>query len=148
MRPLSSAFAAGLLLGVGLAVSQMVNPAKVIGFLDVAGAWDPSLLFVLGGAVVAATIGFGLAGRLTATPLFAEAFRSPTSRAIDLRLIAGSALFGVGWGLVGLCPGPAIAGFGLAPGSLALFVAAMLAGMGVFSLSESLLMQRHPPRSA
>lgn len=137
-----AALAAGLLFGVGLTVSQMVDPAKVIGFLDLAGDWDPSLAFVLAGAVATAGIGFRLFGRLRAAPLLAESFQTPAARTLDRRLIAGAAIFGVGWGLVGICPGPALAGLAIAPVQLALFVAAMLVGMAGFTLAESVLAQR------
>lgn len=120
---------AGLLFGIGLTLAQMVNPAKVLNFLDLAGSWDPSLAFVLGGATVTAAIGFRLVGQ-RATPLFADDFQLPTASAIDRPLILGAALFGVGWGLVGLCPGPAITAIAIAPGAVAIFVAAMLSGMG------------------
>ncbi len=142
MPKILAALAAGLLFGVGLTVSQMVDPAKVLGFLDLAGDWDPSLAFVLAGAVVTTAIGFRLVGRLRAAPLLAESFQTPTAWTIDRRLIAGAAIFGVGWGLVGICPGPALAGLALAPAQLALFVAAMLVGMAGFALTESVLAQR------
>ncbi len=122
---------AGLLFGIGLTLAQMVNPAKVLNFLDLAGSWDPSLAFVLGGATVTAAIGFRLVGQ-RATPLFADDFKLPTASAIDRPLIVGAALFGVGWGLVGLCPGPAIAALAIAPSKVAIFVVAMLSGMGLY----------------
>ncbi len=134
MVPIVAALAAGLLFGAGLAVAQMVNPAKVIGFLDIAGAWDPSLAFVLGGAVVTAALGFFIIRRVRTAPLFVAAFAAPVARAIDRPLVVGAILFGIGWGLVGLCPGPALAGLSIAPGRVALFVAAMIAGMAVFEL--------------
>ena len=130
MRQILAALAAGLLFGIGLTVSQMVNPAKVLNFLDLAGRWDPSLAFVLGGAVMTAALGFRFVRRRTA-PLFARAFRWPTARDIDRRLVLGAALFGLGWGLVGLCPGPAITALALAPRDVALFTLAMLAGMAI-----------------
>ena len=119
---------AGLIFGAGLIVSGMSDPAKVKNFLDVSGTWDPSLAFVMGGAVVVTAMGYRLAFQ-QAAPLFEEHFHVPTAPAIDARLIAGSALFGLGWGLSGFCPGPAIVAIALlAPGTLA-FVPAMLAGM-------------------
>jgi uncharacterized membrane protein YedE/YeeE len=130
-----AAFGAGLLFGLGLTVARMIDPAKVLGFLDLAGNWDPSLAFVLGGAVITSGIGFALAGRQSA-PLLADAFHMPTTRGLDRRLILGSALFGIGWGLVGICPGPALAGLAVAPAKLVLFVAAMLVGMAVYTLTE------------
>ena len=129
-----AALLSGLLFGAGLVVSQMVNPAKVLGFLDIAaawapgaGGWDPSLAFVMAGALAVTAVGFRLAARRPA-PILGGAFELPRSRDIDRRLVAGAALFGVGWGLVGFCPGPAIASlaFGL-PQSI-VFVAAMAAG--------------------
>lgn len=118
----------GLLFGLGLIVSGMSNPAKVLNFLDLFGTFDPSLAFVMGGAVVVAFIGF----RLVLTrekPLMAPRFQLPTRSDIDARLIVGPALFGIGWGLGGFCPGPAFTALGLAaPGTLA-FIPAMLAGM-------------------
>lgn len=119
---------AGLLFGAGLAVSGMADPAKVTNFLDIAGQFDPSLAFVMGGAVVVAFIGF----RLVLTrphPVFAPNFNLPTSRAIDARLLVGAGLFGIGWGLAGFCPGPALASLGLGATGTFIFVPAMLAGM-------------------
>ncbi|WP_294923361.1 DUF6691 family protein [uncultured Paracoccus sp.] len=122
--------AIGLLLGTGLVVSGMSDPAKVLNFLDIAGTWDPSLAFVMGGAVIVAFLGFRLVlGR--PAPVFSDAFQLPQRKDIDARLVLGAALFGIGWGLGGLCPGPALATVGLgAPGVLA-FVPSMLAGMWV-----------------
>lgn len=131
MATLLTALIAGLLFGIGLAVSQMVNPTKVLNFLDVAGTWDASLAFVLAGATGTAAIGFHLVRRRTA-PLFAPQFQIPTTRAIEPRLLIGAAIFGIGWGLAGLCPGPALAGLAILPNDIVLFVAAMLAGMAIF----------------
>lgn len=118
----------GLLFGVGLVVSGMSNPAKVLNFLDLAGSFDPSLAFVMGGAVIVAFFGFRLALSRPA-PLIEPGFHLPTRTDIDSRLIVGPALFGIGWGLGGFCPGPALTGLGLgAPGTL-VFVPAMFAGM-------------------
>ncbi|MCK0207614.1 YeeE/YedE family protein [Starkeya koreensis] len=120
--------ALGLLFGVGLVVSGMSDPAKVLNFLDLAGTFDPSLAFVMGGAVLVAFVGFRLV-LARDTPLRAPRFELPTRRDIDARLIVGPALFGIGWGLGGFCPGPAFTALGLgAPGTL-VFVPAMLAGM-------------------
>lgn len=129
-RPGFQALAAGLagvVFGLGLAIAQMTDPRKVLAFLDVAGAWDPSLLFVLGAAVAVTAIGFALAGR-RAAPWFDTHFHSPTARAIDHPLLLGAALFGVGWGLVGYCPGPAIASLGSANVELLWFLPALVAG--------------------
>jgi uncharacterized membrane protein YedE/YeeE len=124
------ALLAGTLFGVGLAVSGMANPQKVIGFLDVAGEWDPTLLFVMGGALLVTIPAFRLIlGR--PRPLLADRFALPTKSALDGRLLGGAALFGVGWGLSGLCPGPAVVAMvtGLLP--VFLFVAAMVGGMAI-----------------
>jgi len=119
---------AGAVFGAGLALSGMTDPAVVLGFLDLAGAWDPALLFVMIAAVPVTFLGYRLA-LAQARPLFADRFALPTARAIDARLIGGAALFGLGWGLAGWCPGPAIASL-TAPGPALLgFVAAMLAGL-------------------
>ena len=134
MRATASALMVGIVFGAGLALSDMINPARVLAFLDVAGAWDPTLAFVMGGALVPTAIAFAIRPRLT-RPLFAGAFSIPENRAPDRRLLLGSALFGVGWGLVGFCPGPAISGLALGLWQPWLFVAAMLTGM----LAERLL---------
>jgi uncharacterized membrane protein YedE/YeeE len=123
-----SALAAGLLFGFGLALAGMVDPAKVLNFLDPFGAWDPSLIFVMGGGAAIGAVGFRLV-RLLDRPLFAGQFRWPTRADIDARLVGGAALFGIGWGLVGFCPGPALSALVLEPRSAAIFVAAMVAGM-------------------
>jgi uncharacterized membrane protein YedE/YeeE len=127
------ALLSGLLFGVGLIVSGMSNPAKVLAFLDLAGHWDPSLAFVMGGAIAVAAPAFAWARRSKKT-LLATPLHLPEKRAIDRRLVGGSLLFGAGWGVAGFCPGPALvaaaAGF---PGAL-LFAAAMLAGMALYSL--------------
>jgi uncharacterized protein len=133
-----AALVAGLVFGTGLVVSGMVNPAKVLGFLDVAGAWDPSLAFVMIGAVSVAAVGFAIARRRS-RPVAAPAFRWPPKVAIDGRLVLGMAIFGVGWGLVGFCPGPAVAAVTLNWPGAALFVVAMLAGMALFELVGLLL---------
>ena len=123
-----SVLLAGLIFGFGLIISGMINPERVLGFLDIAGAWDPSLAFVMGGAVVVTFFGYRyVLGRKT--PLFEESFQVPTNTLIDQKLVGGALLFGVGWGIVGLCPGPAIAGIVVDPTSIGIFVAAMLAGM-------------------
>ncbi|MBN8993049.1 MAG: YeeE/YedE family protein [Rhizobiales bacterium] len=131
-----SAFAAGLLFGLGLIVSQMVNPAKVLAFLDVTGSWDPSLAFVMVGATAASAIGYAVANS-RGIPVLGDRLEIPNRRDFDARLIGGAALFGIGWGLVGLCPGPAVVmlPFGLWQGSA--FVVAMLAGMGLFAALRS-----------
>ena len=123
-----AALAAGLIFGLGLSLSGMLDPTRVRGFLDVTGAWDPSLAFVLGGAVGVAGAGYALARRLP-HPAFDTDFELPTKRRIDRPLVAGAALFGIGWGLVGLCPGPALESLAtLSPGVI-VFVVAMAVGM-------------------
>ena len=128
-----AALAAGLVFGLGLALSGMLDPARVRGFLDVAGAWDPSLVFVLGGAVTVSGLGYALARRRP-RPALAATFDLPRARRIDARLILGAVLFGVGWGLSGFCPGPAVAALSTGAGPVLVFVAAMLAGMGAHAL--------------
>jgi uncharacterized membrane protein YedE/YeeE len=143
MPRLLAALAAGSLFGIGLVLSGMANPAKVLAFLDMAGAWDPSLAFVMAGAIPAAAIGFRLGAR-RAAPLCAPAFAPPARGVVDARLLGGAVLFGLGWGLAGFCPGPALASLGLGGWKPALFVAAMLAGMGLFQLTR----RPAPPRPA
>ena len=128
-----AAGAAGLLFGLGLAVSGMLDPARVRGFLDVGGAWDPSLVFVLGGAVSVSALGYALSRRLP-RPALAETFDRPTSRRIDPPLVLGAALFGIGWGLSGFCPGPAVAALSTGAGPAYVFVAMMLLGMAAHEL--------------
>ncbi|MEK9673400.1 MAG: DUF6691 family protein [Rhodospirillaceae bacterium] len=127
MGKIVTALAAGLLFGLGLAVSRMIDPAKVLGFLDVAGDWDPSLALVMGGALAVTIPAYRLA-RGAAGPWLEGAFHLPTAKGIDARLIAGAVIFGIGWGLVGLCPGPAIAGIGLGNWESLVFAAAMGGG--------------------
>lgn len=122
------ALLAGLVFGAGLTVSGMVNPAKVLNFLDVFGQWDPSLLLVMGGAVVVTFIGYRLSWRRR-SPAFAKAFLIPTRTDFDRRLISGAALFGAGWGLAGFCPGPALSAMIIAGEPAVYFVAAMAVGM-------------------
>ena len=130
MRAWLPALAAGFVFGAGLVLSDMVNPARVLAFLDVAGEWDPTLAFVMAGAVVVSAIGYAFSRRMKA-PLFARAFLIPENRILDSRLIGGAALFGVGWGLVGFCPGPAIAGLAFDRWQPWVFVFAMIAGMAL-----------------
>lgn len=126
-------FAIGLLFGLGLVVAGMSNPAKVLNFLDIgaigAGGWDPSLAFVMAGAIGVAFLGYRVVLR-RARPVLAEAFHVPAATAIDARIIAGPAVFGLGWGLAGFCPGPALTALGMGGAPAVLFVCAMLAGMG------------------
>lgn len=118
----------GLIFGFGLALSGMLNPARVRGFLDIFGAWDPSLAFVLGGAVTVSSIGFVISRGMT-EPALDIAFRLPAKTAIDSRLLIGSGLFGIGWGISGLCPGPAIASLSFGIPATIVFTIAMIAGV-------------------
>jgi len=128
VKPAVAALAAGSLFGVGLAVSGMTLPAKVVGFLDVTGHWDPTLAFVMAGAIAVHFVLFRLVLRRRA-PIFDSHFHVPTRRDIDLRLVGGAALFGIGWGLAGQCPGPALTNLATGAPSAFLFVATMAAGM-------------------
>jgi uncharacterized membrane protein YedE/YeeE len=128
-------FICGLIFGVGLIISGMANPAKVLGFLDLAGTWDPSLVFVMAGAVFIGFFAFLYAVRRKTT-LLGKELKLPTATKIDRRLVLGSILFGAGWGLAGFCPGPALVALGTVSPKAILFVLAMLAGMGVFELIE------------
>jgi len=128
---------AGLVFGLGLIVAGMANPAKVLGFLDLAGAWDPSLAFVMAGAIAVGMVAFMAARRRTVS-LLGAAMHLPSARRIDRRLIAGGLLFGIGWGIAGFCPGPSLVALGMGEVKAFVFVAAMLAGMGIFELLERL----------
>lgn len=123
----------GLVFGLGLLLSGMANPAKVLGFLDLAGAWDPSLAFVMGGAIAVGVLAFAWAKQRQLS-LLGEPMRLPTSTQTDRPLLVGAALFGAGWGLAGFCPGPALVALGMLNTKAALFVAAMVAGMVVFEV--------------
>ena len=132
LPPLSS----GALFGGGLALGGMTDPARVRGFLDLFGDWDPTLAFVMGGAVIVMAIAWRLQARMT-RPIFGERFVLPDRSDLDGKLIAGAALFGVGWGIAGLCPGPAVASLALAPLNALPFVAAMLVGMAVHHIATA-----------
>jgi uncharacterized membrane protein YedE/YeeE len=125
----------GLVFGVGLIISGMTNPAKVIGFLDLAGAWDPSLALVMGAAVAVGLAGFALAGR-RASSLLGAPMRLPAARDIDRRLVFGSVAFGIGWGVAGFCPGPALVSLGTGNLKAIVFVLAMLCGMGIYEFLQ------------
>ena len=127
--------ASGTIFGAGLALGGMTDPARVRGFLDLFGAWDPTLAFVMGGAVLVMAIAW-LVQRRMQRPVFAEGFSLPDRSDLTPRLVGGSALFGIGWGIAGLCPGPGFASLAIAPASAAIFVAAMLAGMLLVRLVE------------
>jgi uncharacterized protein len=118
----------GLLFGLGLIISGMVNPAKVLNFLDIAGTWDPSLAFVMGGAVLVTFIGYKLVLKRK-QPIFDSVFHLPTASHIDNRIVVGPALFGIGWGLAGFCPGPAFTAFGTGQTGAVIVVLAMIVGM-------------------
>ena len=128
MRMLLAAVAAGFVFGAGLALSDMTNPAKVQNFLDLFGSWDPSLALVMGGALAVSALGYQIARRRGA-PLLASAFSLPSRRDLDPELLTGAAIFGIGWGLGGFCPGPALAGLFQGVTGVYVFVAAMLAGI-------------------
>jgi uncharacterized membrane protein YedE/YeeE len=138
----ASEFAVGLLFGWGLILAGMTDPGKVIGFLDLAGAWDPSLAFVMGGAIAVGFFAFALAKKRT-TNLFGGALHLPTSRDIDRPLVIGALLFGAGWGLAGFCPGPGIVSMAAGEFKGLVFVAAMVAGMAVFEFTD----KRTAPRA-
>lgn len=129
------AFVAGLVFGIGLIVAGMTNPAKILGFLDFAGSWDPSLALVMAGAIAVGLVAFALARRRTMSALGLP-IQLPAAQTIDARLVAGSLAFGVGWGLAGFCPGPAIVALGAGYAKAAVFVVAMLLGMGAFEWAE------------
>jgi uncharacterized membrane protein YedE/YeeE len=130
-----SAFIVGLVFGIGLIMAGMTDPSKVQGFLDLAGNWDPSLAFVMGGAILVGLVAFRLAGKRERS-LLGEAMRLPTATRIDRRLVLGGAAFGAGWGLGGFCPGPALASLATGDHKVLVFTGAMLAGMLVFDVLE------------
>ncbi len=139
-----SSFLVGLIFGIGLILAGMTNPAKVIGFLDITGTWDPSLAFVMGGAILVAIVAFRFAKKRTANFL-GGAMRMPTSDMIDKRLVIGSLLFGAGWGMAGFCPGPALTSMGTGNPKAVIFVIAMIVGMALFELADRFW---HQPRQA
>lgn len=131
MKAVGAAFTSGALFGLGLLISGMTKPAKVIGFLDFAGRWDASLVFVMIGAIAVHMVLFRWIVKRR-SPLFDVRFHIPSRRDIDVRLLAGAALFGVGWGLGGFCPGPGLVSLGSGAGSALVFVAALVLGMLLF----------------
>nr|WP_211277421.1 DUF6691 family protein [Erythrobacter donghaensis] len=135
MRATLVPLASGTIFGAGLTIGGMTDPARVRGFLDLFGAWDPTLAFVMGGAVLVMALAWAVQRRMQ-RPAFAEGFSLPDRNDLTPRLVGGSALFGVGWGIAGLCPGPGFAALAIAPVSAAIFVAAMLAGMLLVRLME------------
>lgn len=138
MRLSLSTFIAGLLFGGGLTVSQMVNPKKVISFLDITGDWDPSLAFVMGGALLVTLVGYRFVLKRS-EPLFDEKFRLPTRKDIDAPLLIGAALFGAGWGLAGLCPGPALASASFAGMNAYIFVGTMVGTIFIYRFIQARL---------
>lgn len=138
MKNSLAALLCGIVFGLGLAISEMINPARVIGFLDVTGQWDLTLALVMGSALAFTVIGFPLITR-KAHPILAEEFTLPTKKTLDTPLLAGAVLFGIGWGLAGLCPGPAIAGLASLNPDIFLFVAAMIAGQFLGPMAEKML---------
>ena len=133
---------AGLVFGLGLILSGMVNPAKVLGFLDLAGPWDPSLALVMAGAIAVALVAFRIAGNRTTSLLGAE-MKLPSSRHLDRRLVLGSVVFGIGWGIGGICPGPGMVALAMGEPKAVVFVVAMLAGMGLFEVFERRARDEH-----
>lgn len=126
--------ASGILFGAGLTVGGMVDPVRVRGFLDLTGRWDPTLAFVMGGALIVMAMAWKLQGGMK-HPIFAEKFSLPDRQDVDARLVGGAALFGIGWGLAGICPGPALASIALVPLKIAPFIGAMLLGMLLFRIT-------------
>lgn len=140
MRLIAS-YIIGLIFGVGISISGMANPAKVLNFFDVAGTWDPSLIFVMGGAVVVTFIGYRVVLKRPA-PMLEAKFQLPTRRDLDLPLIGGAAVFGIGWGIAGFCPGGALPALGTGRSEVFIFVAALLAGIFAVNVFRRLQTQR------
>ncbi|NIZ09918.1 DUF6691 family protein [Pseudooceanicola sp. HF7] len=141
MKKYVSLYLVGLVFGLGISISGMINPAKVINFFDLAGSWDPSLAFVMGGALAVAYPGYRLVFKHV-RPALAGRFELPTSTTIDLRLIGGSAVFGIGWGIAGFCPGGALPALGTLEPQVFLFVSALLGGMWLARLPRRISMSR------
>lgn len=135
MRGAFLAFTAGAVFGLGLIISEMANPKRVQGFLDITGQWDPTLVFVMVGALIVTGLGYKLVLKRE-KPLFAQDFSIPTNKIIDRNLLIGAVLFGIGWGLSGLCPGPAVVGASTGSLSILVFIVAMTAGMRAFELTQ------------
>lgn len=147
MPALLLALLTGLVFGTGIALSGMINPAKVLNFFDVAGTWDPSLAFVMGGALVVTAIGYRFVLK-SPRPLFDRQFHLPTRKDVDLPLITGSAVFGIGWGIAGFCPGGSIPALGLMQADAVIFVAAMIAGIAIARVARQLAMRPLETRKA
>ncbi len=142
---LAAAYLIGLIFGLGIAISGMANPAKVLNFFDVAGSWDPSLAFVMGGALLITAIGYQFVLRRNG-PLLDTRFQIPQSRTLDMRLIGGAAIFGIGWGMAGFCPGGAIPAVGTGRVDGLLFVAALITGIFVAQMIMRFAQNGMPPR--
>lgn len=140
-----SALLIGMIFGLGIAISGMANPAKVLNFFDIAGTWDPSLILVMGGALVTAAIGYRIVFGSLKRPVFEAAFNVPANRLIDTRLVVGSVVFGIGWGVTGFCPGGAVPALGLGYTETFIFMAAMICGI---VLARTLQASVLKPRSA
>jgi uncharacterized protein len=141
---LISAWAIGLIFGIGIALSGMANPAKVLNFFDIAGTWDPSLVFVMGGALATTFLGYRLVFRRP-LPVLDGKFHLPSARIIDARLIGGSMVFGIGWGISGFCPGGALPALGIGAADVAAFVAALVAGLLIARALQAARMRRAEP---
>lgn len=146
MTRIVAALIIGSIFGSGITLSGMANPAKVLNFFDFAGTWDPSLAFVMGGALVIAAIGYAIILKRDA-PVFDHLFHLPTRRDLDLPLVAGSAVFGIGWGIAGFCPGGAIPALGLGHGEAWLFVASMIAGIALARFAKNTIAARSDARA-
>ena len=144
---LISIFAIGLIFGVGISISGMANPAKVINFFDIAGSWDPSLMFVMGGALITTFIGYRLVLPRPTGPIFESKFQLPTATDLDARLIGGSAIFGIGWGIAGFCPGGALPALGTGRSEVFIFVAALIVGIFVARAANTALRSRQAAHS-
>lgn len=147
MARILSALVIGLIFGTGIALSGMANPAKVLNFFDFAGTWDPSLAFVMGGALIVTAIGYAFVLKRKA-PVFDRAFHLPTRRDLDVPLVTGSAVFGIGWGITGFCPGGAIPALGLGHGDAWLFVGSMIGGIALARLARQTMAARAAVKAA
>lgn len=141
-----SAFVIGLVFGTGILLSGMANPAKVLNFFDIAGTWDPSLMFVMGGALIVTAIGYRVVFRME-KPALGQAFHVPTRKDLDLKLISGSAIFGIGWGISGFCPGGLVPAIGLGTLEPALTAVAVLAGMATLRIITSIRLRNAAPQA-
>lgn len=135
-------YAIGVMFGLGISLGGMANPAKVLNFFDVAGTWDPSLIFVMGGALITAFIGYKLVFARYQSPAFEPRFNVPTSRTIDAKLIGGSAVFGIGWGIAGFCPGGALPAVGTLDPDVLIFFAALIGGIFIAKYAMRVTAQR------